>query len=392
MNLPSLEVESHVTTPSRPLRNAEGDPLMTDPVPPRGPHPDGQPPRALLLADDRLFDEHRPRGYHPERPERLGAARRALFRAETAGVAAHRIAARDATLAELTAAHDRGYVETLFALSGRDARIDADTYVSPRSVDAARRAAGSAAALVEQLVAPDAQSTLGLALLRPPGHHATRDVGMGFCLFNNAAVAAYAALAKGLSRVAIVDWDVHHGNGTQDIFYDDPRVLYLSLHQFPFYPGTGAAEDVGEGAGKGATVNIPLSAGAGDAAYCAAFHEVVEPVLHDFAPELVLVSAGFDAHERDPLASMRVSADGFGAMARSIGRAAAATAGGRVAVLLEGGYDLGALEDSLFASLVALASGPGAPAPVPHAGDVAPAHARDIADARKVAHRAYRSV
>jgi acetoin utilization deacetylase AcuC-like enzyme len=353
---------------------------------------EGGAPRPLLVADDRLFDEHRPRGYHPERPERLGAVRRALFRAETAGIPAHRITPRDATLEELVAAHDRGYVEALLALSGREARIDADTYVGARSVAAARRAAGSAAALVEELLAADAAAPpFGLALLRPPGHHATRESGMGFCLFNNAAVAAYSALQRGAQRVAIVDWDVHHGNGTQDIFWDDGRVLYLSLHQFPFYPGTGAAEEVGEGEGKGQTVNIPLSAGAGDAVYKAAFHEIVEPVLAEAAPDLVIVSAGFDAHERDPLASMRVSAQGYGAMARSIARSAAA-AGSRVAVLLEGGYDLGALEDSLVATLSGLTSGPGEHAHLPAAGEISPAHLREIADARRIAHRAFRAV
>jgi acetoin utilization deacetylase AcuC-like enzyme len=386
-----LEVESHVNTPSRPLRNAEDDPLMTEPLPPSGQSEQGRAQRSFLVADDRLFDEHRPRGYHPERPERLGAVRRALFRAETSGVGAHRITPRDASLAELCAAHDRGYVETLLALSGREARIDADTYVGARSVEAARRAAGSAASLVEKLVSGEDGASLGLALLRPPGHHATRDTGMGFCLFNNAAVAAIAGFAKGLQRVAIVDWDVHHGNGTQDIFWEDGRLLYVSLHQFPFYPGTGAATEVGEGEGKGTTVNVPLSAGAGDAVYGAAFHEVVEPVLHDFAPELIIVSAGFDAHERDPLASMRVSAQGYATMARSIARAAAASAKGRVAVLLEGGYDLGALEDSLFATLCAFSSESGAQAPQPALGEVTPAHRREISDARKIAHRAFRS-
>ncbi|MEZ4297189.1 MAG: histone deacetylase [Polyangiaceae bacterium] len=369
---------------------------MNAPLSPSAPHAPAHAPaagvRSLLVADDRLFDEHRPRGYHPERPERLGAVRRALFRAETAGIPAARIAQRDATLEELYQAHDRAYVDTLAALSGRETRIDADTYVGARSVVAARRAAGSAIALVDALLDAEGPPPVGLALVRPPGHHATRDTGMGFCLFNNAAVAAYAALRRGLSRVAIVDWDVHHGNGTQDIFWDDGRVLYVSLHQYPFYPGTGAAEDVGTGDGKGATVNIPLSGGAGDAAYSSAFHDIVEPVLGAFAPELVIVSAGFDAHERDPLAAMRVTSAGYGTLARSIARASQASAKGRVAVLLEGGYDLGALEDSLFETLTAFTSAPAEHAPIPAFGEVAPGHRREIADARRVAHRAHRSI
>ena len=370
---------------------------MTDRSPPSGgPVPSGPVPsrrlRQFLVTDDRLFDEHRPRGYHPERPERLGAARRALFRAETCSVPAHRLEGRDATLEELTAAHDPEYVETILGLVGHEAILDEDTYVGARSAEAARRAAGSSAALVEKLIEGYDGAELGLAILRPPGHHATRESGMGFCLFNNAAVAAYAALAKGLSKVAILDWDVHHGNGTQDIFYKDPRVLYVSLHQYPFYPGTGNVDEVGEGEGKGANVNIPLSGSAGDATYAAAFHEVVEPVLHDFGPELIILSAGFDAHTRDPLASMLVTSQGFGMMARSIARAASGSAKHRVAVLLEGGYDLGALEDSLFETMCALAQDRGEPAPTPNAAEVLPMHRREIDEARKIAHRAFRHV
>ncbi len=164
------------------------------------------------------------------------------------------------------------------------------------------------------------------ALVRPPGHHAERDRAMGFCLYNNVAVAAAHALARGLSRVAIVDIDVHHGNGTQWIFYDDPRVLYVSTHQFPFYPGTGAADEVGHGAGAGFTVNVPLEAGATDADYALVYEAIVGPVLAQFDPELVIVSAGFDAHEQDPLASMRVSTAGYAgscAALRAVARRAA---------------------------------------------------------------------
>jgi acetoin utilization deacetylase AcuC-like enzyme len=189
------------------------------------------------------------------------------------------------------------------------------------------------------------------ALVRPPGHHAERDRAMGFCLFNNVAVAAAASIARGLSRVAIVDIDVHHGNGTQWMFYDDPRVLYLSTHQFPFYPGTGAAGEVGRGDGLGFTVNVPLEAGATDDDYALVYREAVIPVLETFAPELVLVSAGFDAHERDPLASMRMTTDGYASIVRQL----TAASGGAIAFVTEGGYDLAALASCLDASFAAIA-------------------------------------
>jgi acetoin utilization deacetylase AcuC-like enzyme len=179
---------------------------------------------------------------------------------------------------------------------------------------------------------------------------------MGFCLFNNVAVGAAHALARGLERVLVVDFDVHHGNGTQEIFYRDPRVLYLSTHEFPFYPGTGAVDEVGEGAGRGFTVNLPLPAGCGDAEYALLYREIAEPVARAFDPQLVMVSAGFDAHAADPLAGMNVTERGFSSMIRSCLRAAAAGAGGRTIVVLEGGYDLDAVAASaatVVASLVA---------------------------------------
>ena len=247
------------------------------------------------------------------------------------------------------------YLEAFVALDGHHAAIDADTYVSPRSVRAARRAAGGACALVEALLAAPANDARGVALLRPPGHHATRAQAMGFSLLNNAAVAAAHALERRAERVAVVDWDVHHGNGTQDIFWKDPRVLYVSLHQFPLYPGTGHVEEAGGGEGKGYTINVPLSPAAGPSVYADAFEQVVIPVLEGFAPELVLVSAGFDAHERDPLASMRLDDAAYRSMPRPLERVAARSANGRVALLLEGGYDLGAIEGSLAASIAAIA-------------------------------------
>ncbi|WP_437935178.1 histone deacetylase family protein [Sorangium sp. So ce341] len=353
-------------------------------------HPHSEAPR-LYVVDDALFEQHRARGAHPERPERLEAARRAIERCAAAGLSIERVATRDATEDELARVHAPRYLESLGRVSGHYAALDPDTYVVPRSVDAARRGAGAAVALVEAVLAGPGR--LGVALLRPPGHHATREAGMGFCLLNNVAVAARAALSSGLSRVAVIDFDVHHGNGTQDIFWDDPRVLFCSLHQWPFYPGTGSAEEIGGGEGAGYTVNVPLSDGATDAVYEAAFDELVLPVLDEYAPELILVSAGFDAHERDPLAAMKLSRSAYAAMGRRLAAIAAAKAGGRLAVFLEGGYDLAAIEGSLAAALIA-ASGREADEPVGASGPppaqrapISTRHRADLDRARRVALR-----
>ncbi|APR86278.1 Acetylspermidine deacetylase [Minicystis rosea] len=335
---------------------------------------------SLYLAFDPLFFEHRSRGYHPERPERLEAARRGLARCESAGAQVVALAPRDATDAEILAAHDAAYLAELKKLEGHYASLDADTYLAPASLAAARRAAGGAIALAEALVAAgEGDPKQGVALLRPPGHHATRHQGMGFCLLNNVALAAYAALARGLSRVAIVDWDVHHGNGTQDIFWTDDRVLFVSLHESPLYPGTGAAREIGEGRGRGYTLNIPLPASSNDAVYRLAFDEIVLPALHRYAPELVLVSAGFDGHARDPLASMLLTDVGYGWMARALRDVADATAGGRIGLVLEGGYDLPAIEASMAA---AIQGALGSPAPAP-SSEVGPRHAEAVEQIRE---------
>jgi len=299
---------------------------------------------AVLLSDPRFF-RHRSNGYHPERPERLEAARAAVERSELSFAP---VAPRAATDEELLRVHDPRFVEWLRTLDGEHGYIDADTYVGPESIAVAKLAAGGTVALVDALL--DGPVKRGVALVRPPGHHARPDHAMGFCLINNVAVAAAHARARGLSRIAIVDWDVHHGNGTQDAFYDDPSVLYVSTHQFPFYPGTGAALERGDGEGTGYTVNVPLTAGGGDGLYRAAFERVVLPVLEEYRPELVLVSAGFDASARDPLAEMALSADAFGWMARALRNVADASAGGRMALVLEGGYDLVALEAGLLSA------------------------------------------
>jgi acetoin utilization deacetylase AcuC-like enzyme len=297
-------------------------------------------------VDDRRFDLHCPPGHHPERPERLVAARAALAAVKGRFLP---VEGRTATDEELARVHDGRFLEKLERLRGQQAYLDPDTYVSPQSVEVARLAAGSLVAMVEAMLTGPVPK--GVALLRPPGHHARPSQAMGFCLLNNVAIAAAHARARGLSRVAIVDWDVHHGNGTQEIFWRDPGVIYLSTHQFPFYPGSGDVDEVGEGEGKGYTVNIPLAAGGGDDVYASAFERIVLPVLAAYEPELVLVSAGFDASARDPLAQMELSAPSFGWMARELARIADAKACGRIALVLEGGYDLVALEAGLAAAI-----------------------------------------
>jgi acetoin utilization deacetylase AcuC-like enzyme len=303
---------------------------------------------ALLLSDPRFF-QHRSSSYHPERPERLDAAGAAIERARSGlGLEFAPIAPRPATQEELARVHEPKFLAWMHSLRGEDGYVDADTYVGPESIAVAELAAGGTIALTQAIL--DGPVKRAVALVRPPGHHARPGQAMGFCLFNNAALAAAHARASGLSRVAIVDWDVHHGNGTQEIFYDDPHVLYVSTHQFPFYPGTGAVLERGARDGEGYTLNVPLTAGGGDAVYRGAFERVIVPALEEYRPELVIVSAGFDASARDPLAEMALSADAFGWMARALRRVADATAGGRMLLVLEGGYDLVALEAGLLSA------------------------------------------
>ncbi len=309
--------------------------------------------KTLALVDDPLFSEHVAPAGHPERPERLHAARAAIACAEV-DLRRIDVAARGASDEELARVHTQAYLHRLNQAAGRSGYMDEDTFFSPHSVAAARVAAGAAVVVAETLL--EGRADFGLALVRPPGHHARPGCAMGFCLLNNVAVAAAHARARGVARVAIVDFDVHHGNGTQEIFYADPSVLYLSLHQSPLYPGTGACAERGLGDGHGYNLNIPLSAGADDAVYSAAVERIVAPVLESFQPGLVLFSAGFDAHARDPLAQMQMTDAGFRALLR---RALAALAPGvGVGLVLEGGYDLQALGQSLGASLEGLGEGP----------------------------------
>jgi acetoin utilization deacetylase AcuC-like enzyme len=260
----------------------------------------------------------------------------------------------------LEAVHPAAHVDFVSRLSASGGgQIDLDTVASSGSFEAALHAAGGAVRLVELLVSGEAPC--GFSAHRPPGHHATRSRAMGFCLFNNVAVAArYAIDVLGLARVMIVDWDVHHGNGTNDIFHDSPEVLFISIHQSPLYPGTGAASDVGSGEGAGFTVNLPVPSGSDDAVWCGLVDGVAVPLALAFSPELILISAGFDAHAEDPLAGCRVTDGGFAAMASSM-RRVGDSLGVPVGGVLEGGYALGALGRSVVTTLEALGS-PGAPA------------------------------
>jgi acetoin utilization deacetylase AcuC-like enzyme len=267
---------------------------------------------------------------------------------------------RAATRAELRRVHSAAHLSTIDATAGRAASLDPDTYTSPESRDVALLAAGAAIGGVEAIV--QSRATRVMALVRPPGHHAERDRAMGFCLYNNVAAAAAHALTLGMERVVIMDYDVHHGNGTQWSFYEDPRVLYVSTHQYPFYPGTGAADDVGRGKGAGFTVNVPLEAGSTDGDYDEVFKALVIPVIDQFRPELLLISAGYDAHERDSLARMRLSTAGYTALTKSLCDAADRHCHGRVVAVTEGGYDLTALKACLESTIAVL---DGASVPLP---------------------------
>jgi len=286
-----------------------------------------------VLVTDEIFLRHDTGPGHPERPDRL----RAIYgRIKDLGLT--EIAARDATRAELEAVHAKAHLDDLEErIAGGARRLDADTAVCGVSYAAAVRAAGAVLALGEAWL--EGRCETGFAAVRPPGHHACRARAMGFCLVNNVAVLARFLEGRG-RRVAIVDWDVHHGNGTQDVFESVPEIGYCSLHQFPFYPGTGAREETG----AGNVLNVPLTAGSGDADYLRAFDEDVLPWLDERKPDIVLVSAGFDAHANDPLAQMRLSSGVYGELTRKL-------LGRPLLSVLEGGYDLDGLADSVRAHL-----------------------------------------
>ena len=310
-------------------------------------------PPVLLQHPSSLEHETGP---HPEQPARIVAIERELSARGFVGY--ERVASPAVERSVLEAVHPAGYVERIeraAQAAGREAAValDADTIVSGGSFVAALHACGGAVELVDRLVSGTAPT--GFSVHRPPGHHAEAAQAMGFCLFSNVAVAVRHALdAHGLERVMIVDWDVHHGNGTNDILHEEPRALFCSIHQSPLYPGTGAASDVGSGAGRGFTVNLPVPPGSGDAVFRSLVDHVAVPLARLYAPQLMLISAGYDAHREDPLADCLVSDEGFTGMARSL-RSVAGELGIPVGAVLEGGYALDALARGVAVTMEQLA-------------------------------------
>ena len=298
-----------------------------------------------VFASSRFGEHNTPPG-HPERPERARVFND-VARAFAAGGGT--VAEPEpATRADLSRIHTPAYLDVIAATEGRAVALDPDTFTSPESHEIALLAAGAAIAAARH--ARHAAEP-ALALVRPPGHHAEPDKAMGFCLYNSIAVGAAALRADGIARVAIVDIDVHHGNGTQAAFYADPSVLFVSSHQYPYYPGTGAATETGTGAGAGFTLNIPLAAGARDADYQRVYETQVIPALEQFKPEVLLISAGYDAHERDPLAGMRMTTAGYASLITLLDETAARLCERRIAFVTEGGYHLDALRECLEATI-----------------------------------------
>jgi acetoin utilization deacetylase AcuC-like enzyme len=298
----------------------------------------------LVLVSSKRFVDHVTPAGHPERPERAEVllAVAASF-AEGGGEV---VGPRAATDEDLLRVHTQEHIDTIVSTRGKAVMIDEDTFTSPDSDDIARLAAGAVLTGVDRVLDGPAGSR-ALVLVRPPGHHAEADRAMGFCLYSNIAVGAAYARSRGCARVAIVDYDVHHGNGTQWIFYEDPTVLFVSSHQFPFYPGTGAESEKGRGEGHGFTLNIPLDAGAQDTEIEQKYEQLVYPALRAFKPDLLMISAGFDAHELDPLGQLRMTTAGFGRLTASMLKVAGEVCSGRVVLVTEGGYNLDALKDCL---------------------------------------------
>jgi acetoin utilization deacetylase AcuC-like enzyme len=306
--------------------------------------------------------EHETGHGHPERPDRIRAIEAELESRDWLGWEPREAPA--ASEEQLLRVHPADYVERVREMSARSQAFDMDTPTSPGSYEAALRAAGGACALVEALLAGGERT--GFSAMRPPGHHAERATAMGFCLFANVAVAARHALdALGAERVLVLDWDVHHGNGTNTLCHDTPEVLFASIHQFPFWPGSGALDDVGEGPGEGYALNLPVPGGTGEAAFLSLIEHIVVPAGRQYRPDLILISAGYDAHRNDPLGGLELDTSSFARMSSRI-RALGEELGAPVGAVLEGGYDLSSLADSVAETMAALSGGAPLPEPARH--------------------------
>lgn len=297
-----------------------------------------------------VFLKHDTGKFHPERPERLEAVLERLGKTSYFG-SLLRVPSQKIPPELILSAHDRTHRDRFLSIEGKQGSFDGDTPFSPKSHEAALLAAGSGVVLADRILSGTLDS--GIALVRPPGHHAETGKAMGFCLLNNIAITAGYLSGQG-KKVYILDWDVHHGNGTQEIFYGSDRVFFTSLHQYPFYPGSGSANETGSGKGKGFTLNIPLPENSGDKEYLREFEEKVLPSIESFRPDFLLISAGFDAHKRDPLGGMTLSTEAF-AKFTEMTRKAASQSGAPILSFLEGGYDLEALAESVEAHIAVLA-------------------------------------
>ncbi|HBF44003.1 MAG TPA: histone deacetylase [Desulfobacteraceae bacterium] len=298
------------------------------------------------VVKDKRYMNHQAGPSHPESPKRLEAIYAMLEERDMAEIF-QKVPVRRAEREELLLIHSPEYVDRVAATEGRDfTSLDPDTATSSGSYEAALLAAGGLCQAISMVMSGELDNAF--ALVRPPGHHAERSRAMGFCLFNNVAIGArYAQESYHIKRVLVADWDLHHGNGTQHSFENDPSVLYFSTHQYPYYPGTGAIQDAGGGQGEGFTVNVPLSIGNGDGEYVAIFETILKPIALEYKPELILVSAGFDIYKNDPLGGMGVTPKGFAGLTRSLMDIAKECCGGKLVITLEGGYDLTGLKDSV---------------------------------------------
>jgi acetoin utilization deacetylase AcuC-like enzyme len=307
------------------------------------------------LIYDPVFIQH-DTGHHPENAERFKRILSALEADESLWATLNKLAPEAATDEDIIRCHSPRLVEQLSSLCERRIRfVDLDTVISAESFEVARLAAGAVVVAVDQVFSGSSQNAF--ALVRPPGHHATPNRAMGFCLFNNAAIGArYAQAHYGAERVLIIDWDVHHGNGTQDIFYQDPSVFYFSTHQYPYYPGTGAASERGLERGEGATLNIPLGEGTSARSHREAFTDALKTIEKQFPPDLIIISAGFDSRRGDPLGGLLLEDSDFREMTKEVMGLAERHAGARVVSVLEGGYNLNTLGETVRTHITALSS------------------------------------